>query len=113
MTRLNMRMLVFAFLASLTLHGDSCSDKEFGLHEQEFLCDEADAWLTRCCGHEVGLACTRAYGCNVHAPDLSVNTSLCIREKSCEDIVSAGLCRVTDWRMSASESAGLKALSCS
>jgi hypothetical protein len=117
MTRLKMRIVAVAFLTSLTVHADSCSEKEYGLHEQEFLCDEADARLTQCCGHEVGLACTRAYGCNHNVPDLAIDTSLCIREKSCDDIVSAGLCTVTDWRnassLSAAAYAGLRALSCS
>lgn len=116
------RLVPFAFIVGLAVSGDACREEEYGLDEQEFLCDEASSHFAECCGSAPGLYCTREYGCNHRDTELSVGVSLCIRESSCEAIQAAGVCNINNWQIYApSKDEGstgsvayvaLKALSC-
>lgn len=92
------RLAPLLFIISLTAHADSCGrERDLGLDEQEFLCDEASARIKECCGQWPGIYCTRSYGCVHKGPELTKTDSLCIRESRCEAIQSAGICQITMW----------------
>lgn len=57
----------------------------------EYLCEEADAKLKKCCGESFkSLSCTSG---TCVTPDLDAPTSECILDLSCEKIVRADICR--------------------
>lgn len=119
---LTSRLVPFAFAVGLMVQADACSEREYGLDEDEFLCDEASAHIAECCGSVPGLYCTRKYGCTQRDTELRAGDSLCIRDSSCEAIEAAGLCRINNWQLYAPSDAdgstgsvaylALKALSC-
>lgn len=71
----------------------ACS--EGGLREDEIECEEAASHLADCCpGFQPStLACRYHEGsCGTTFPDLTATEGACIRSRSCDDLVSSGVC---------------------
>ena len=66
-----------------------------GFREDEIMCEEAVARLVKCCSdfdpHAV--TCSYSSGCGTtQYPAIDMQTSTCIREQSCEDLIGGGVC---------------------
>lgn len=81
-----------------------CLQCDDTIPENEIQCEQAVARLESCCGRSVAASCKKKvsrygapdyWGCQqpiYDYPDFSESQSLCIWQKSCEDIVNSGLC---------------------
>ena len=68
-----------------------------GMRKDEILCEEALARLGDCCPQEslASVRCTFFHGCMGHDesyPDIGPEDADCIRNASCDQLVSSGLC---------------------
>ena len=84
---------MFRWMMSLTLAATAfvTLSAEFGIRQDELRCEEAKQHLIDCCGEDYEPLDCRYYppGCDSSEklPDLDVAESLCIRDKSCDDLV--------------------------
>jgi hypothetical protein len=66
-----------------------------GLRNDEIECEEATAHLHDCCGgfDPSNFHCKYVEGCDSTThPDLSIQTSVCIQDQSCDALKARGLC---------------------
>jgi hypothetical protein len=69
--------------------------KCIGIREDEFQCESAVAHLQNCCPSfsPSSIHCEFIQECeNVTRPDLSVDTSKCLRDMDCDTVRSSGAC---------------------
>jgi hypothetical protein len=70
------------------------------LHEDQLECEEAIAHLDECCAIQAPLVC--GDGCS--SVTLSLETSECIQDRSCEEILATNICaRVVDLSKTAAD----------
>jgi hypothetical protein len=69
-----------------------------GIREDEFECEEAVSYVSECCpsfqASSVRCIYTPPSTCENNAvlPDIDIATSRCVRSRSCEQLVSQGIC---------------------
>lgn len=79
--------------ALLFLMGDD------GISREEYLCEAAVLHLAECCPEFPAkeLHCVET-GCNGNViPDLREERSMCLQQKSCEDLIASGACDPARW----------------
>jgi hypothetical protein len=81
-----------------------------GIRQDELACEDAVAHLQHCCPGFTGsnIACTYTPGCGPSEyPELGVDQSSCLRNESCDQLRSSGVCeRATAIPMNTGEQQG-------
>jgi hypothetical protein len=84
------------FVSPFLIHVDACS-----FSEDAFLCESAAARIRQCCGSTEGVDCnemTVSEGCTLISYDIDQPDAQCIRSASCQDLVAAGACSISNWK---------------
>jgi hypothetical protein len=65
--------------------------------QDELDCEEAVAYLEECCPNfpssRISCVYQETSGCESTGPDISIAESRCVRQKSCSELVRAGICQ--------------------
>ncbi len=90
------QLALLVVVSPFLIHVDSCT-----FQEDEFLCEDAGARIKECCGSLAGLSCTfqsGGDGCSSTEVDIRGPDADCIRSSSCEALIAAGACEITNWQ---------------